>query len=156
MAANSINIFINLAILLFLLSTTRIPKTFSRSLLEEKMIRTHEDWMALHGRVYKDITEKEHRYNIFKENVNHIEAFNNNDKNLSYKLGVNKFADLTNEEFRAKYTGYNNKHTKPSNVMTSLETKPFKYNNFTTIRFSMDWRSKKAVTSIKDQGECGE
>ncbi|KAI3440006.1 uncharacterized protein J3R85_004157, partial [Psidium guajava] len=33
--------------------------------------------------------------------------------------------------------------------------KPFKYANFTAIPAALDWRTEKAVTSVKDQGHCG-
>ena len=51
------------------------------------------------GCVYKDIIEKKKHYKIFKENVAYIESFNNA-ANKPYKLSVNQFVDLTNEEFR--------------------------------------------------------
>ncbi|OAY80099.1 Fruit bromelain [Ananas comosus] len=60
--------------------------------------------MAEYGRVYNDNDEKLHRFQIFKNNVNHIETFNSRSGN-SYTLGVNKFADMTNSEFTAQYTG---------------------------------------------------
>jgi C1A family cysteine protease len=40
------------------------------------------------------------RYKIFKQNLKYIEETNS--KDLSYKLGINKFSDITNEEFRQK------------------------------------------------------
>ncbi|KAK3033404.1 hypothetical protein RJ639_032377 [Escallonia herrerae] len=58
----------------------------------------HEKWVGRYGRVEKDTEEKNRRFKIFEENVKHIESFNRaNDK--PYKLSINKFADLTNEEF---------------------------------------------------------
>ncbi|GAY58985.1 hypothetical protein CUMW_191090 [Citrus unshiu] len=57
--------------------------------------------MARCGCVYNDNIEKEKRSNIFKQNVARIEAFNNKANNEKpYKLAVNVFADLTNEEFK--------------------------------------------------------
>ena len=44
--------------------------------------------------VYRNDAEKATRYNIFKENVARIDAFNS-------QSGVNQFADLTNEELKA-------------------------------------------------------
>ncbi|XP_010052203.2 senescence-specific cysteine protease SAG12 [Eucalyptus grandis] len=128
-----------------------VSETLSRPLVEEHLLKQHEEWMAIHGRIYKDAVEKAKRYEIFKENVKHINAFNNG-KDKGYKLAVNKFADLTNEEFRASYTGYKRR---PTRVLSSVDVKPFKYANFTAIPAALDWRTKKAVTSVKDQGVCG-
>ncbi|PKI42757.1 hypothetical protein CRG98_036885, partial [Punica granatum] len=50
------------------------------------MRERHEQWMAQYGRVYKDATEKQRCFDIFKENVEHIESFNSaNEK--PYRLG---------------------------------------------------------------------
>ncbi|MFQ6639269.1 hypothetical protein Gotur_015994 [Gossypium turneri] len=76
-----------------------------RPLNEEHMLKRHEEWMAVHGRVYTDSAEHENLFAIFKENVERIDAFNNGVEK-GYKLGVNKFADLTNEEFRSLHIGY--------------------------------------------------
>jgi|ERR1712136_725500 len=54
-------------------------------------------------KVYNDINEESVRFENFKTNVGIIRA--TNAKNLTYKLGVNQFADLTQDEFAATYTG---------------------------------------------------
>ncbi|CAK9160491.1 unnamed protein product [Ilex paraguariensis] len=48
----------------------------SRTLPEASISERHEQWMARHGRVYKDIAEKERLFMIFKDNVEFIESFN--------------------------------------------------------------------------------
>ncbi|KAJ8753474.1 hypothetical protein K2173_019873 [Erythroxylum novogranatense] len=119
----------------------------ARTLQGLSMRQRHQQWMALYGRVYKDVKEKEARFKIFKANVEHIDSFNAaGDK--SYKLGVNQFADLTNEEFkttRNRFKGH----------MCSKQAGPFRYENVTDIPSNVDWREKGAVTPIKDQGQCG-
>ncbi|KAH7856973.1 hypothetical protein Vadar_007448 [Vaccinium darrowii] len=124
-------------------------QTMSRKLPESSMSVSHEQWMARYGRVYKDDTEREMRFNIFKGNVEFIESFNRAG-NRPYKLGINQFADLTNEEFRASHNGYK----KPSHPGQSKVQK-FRYENVSAVPSSMDWRKKGAVTAIKDQGQCG-
>ena len=113
------------------------------------MVARHESWMAQYNRVYKDATEKAYRFEVFKANVGFIESFNA--KNLKFYLGVNQFADLTNEEFKATKA---NKGYKPS-----MERMPtgFRYENvsFDALPATVDWRTKGAVTPIKDQGQCG-
>ncbi|KAM0030084.1 putative cathepsin H [Helianthus debilis subsp. tardiflorus] len=44
-----------------------------------------------------------HRYSIFAQSLETIRSHNN--KGLSYTLGVNKYADMTWEEFSKKQTG---------------------------------------------------
>ncbi|KAH9763517.1 hypothetical protein KPL70_001200 [Citrus sinensis] len=76
-------------------------KHASRTLQDASGCESHEQWMARCGCVYNDNIEKEKRSNIFKQNVARIEAFNNKANNEKpYKLAVNVFADLTNEEFK--------------------------------------------------------
>lgn len=126
-----------------------VPQATSRNFQEASMYERHEEWMARYGRGYKDASEKEKRYNIFKENVARIEAFNKaNDK--PYKLGVNAFADLTNEEFKATRNRF-----KGHMCSQLTKTASFKYENITAVPASMDWTKKGAVTPIKDQGQCG-
>ncbi|XP_038691403.1 senescence-specific cysteine protease SAG12-like [Tripterygium wilfordii] len=133
---------------LLLMLAVCIPYVSCSLLNEERMLKRHEDWMAQHNRIYKDAGEKERRYMIFKENVKRIDAFNNGvDK--GYKLAVNKFADLTKEEFRTRYTGLR-KMQPPT-----LKRTPFKYSNVTAVPQTMDWRKKGAVTPVKYQGSCG-
>ncbi|KAL3741707.1 hypothetical protein ACJRO7_017215 [Eucalyptus globulus] len=145
---NQFSFLTSAALLVIIVS---VSETLCRPLEEEHLLKQHEEWMAIHGRVYKDAVEKAKRYEIFKENVKRINAFNNG-KDVGYKMAVNKFADLTNEEFRASYTGYKRR---PTRVLSSGEKKPFKYANFTAIPAALDWRTKKAVTPVKDQGGCG-
>lgn len=124
-------------------------QTVARTLHESSMSERHKQWMARYGRVYKDDAEREMRYEIFKNNVEFIESFNRAGNRL-YKLGINQFADVTNEEFQASHNGYK----KPSQLRQSEGTK-FRYENVSAVPASMDWRMKGAVTPVKDQGQCG-
>ncbi|KAM7270714.1 hypothetical protein ACFE04_029928 [Oxalis oulophora] len=118
----------------------------SRNFQDALMHQRHQEWMTRYERVYKDDNEKEERFKIFKENVEFIESFNNG-IGKSYKLGVNKFADLTNEEFkdsRNRFKGH----------MCSPKTGSFSYENVSALPSTVDWRKKGAVTPVKDQGQC--
>lgn len=114
--------------------------------------------MARHGRTYKNDIEKAKRLNIFTKNVKFIESFNNNDSK-SYKLGINKFTDLTSEEFMRYYTtnhGLNSKFSSiKSQKLSPTTISSFKYENISDVPSEMDWRKSGVVTSIKDQGQCG-
>ncbi|KAK4268179.1 hypothetical protein QN277_024867 [Acacia crassicarpa] len=121
----------------------------SRILPDASMQERHEQWMIQYGKVYKDIQEKEKRFNIFQQNVEYIEGFNR-DGTKPYKLGLNQFADLTNEEFTASRNRFK------GHMCSSITRTPsFKYENVTDMPSSVDWRQQGAVTPIKNQGECG-
>lgn len=114
--------------------------------VEASAIMTHEQWMSRYGRVYKDAEEKAMRSTIFSKNLEYIESFNKANTK-PYKLGVNEFADLTNEEFttRNRYKSH----------VCAPATNEFRYANVSALPSTMDWRKKGAVTPIKDQGQCG-
>ncbi|GMP74374.1 hypothetical protein CsSME_00031812 [Camellia sinensis var. sinensis] len=118
-------------------------QAMSRTLPGASMSERHEQWMADHGRVYKDNAEKDMRFKIFNNNVLFIESFNNAG-NQPYKLSINQFADLTNEEFQASHNGYRiPSHARPSKMT------PFRYENVTAVPANMDWRKKGAATPIR-------
>ncbi|MED6191648.1 hypothetical protein PIB30_001923 [Stylosanthes scabra] len=128
--------------------------TMSRKLVELEACsrERHQQWMIEQGKNYIDDAEKEKRYQIYRENVVFIESFNAN-KNETFKLGVNQFADQTFEEFKSSVLK-GNKEGSLDLFGTEIET-PFKYENVTEIPETMDWRERGAVTPIKDQNVCG-
>ncbi|RYR68542.1 hypothetical protein Ahy_A03g015040 [Arachis hypogaea] len=139
--------FHQIIILFFLILTLwNSQVTMSRRLFESTCTRErHEKWMEEYGKVYKDGEEKERRFRIFKNNVEFIESFNAaGDK--SFKLSVNRFADLSVEEFKASLNGLPKSH---------WQTTPFRHENVTDIPETVDWRKRGVVTPIKDQGTCG-
>merc|ERR1711998_676148 len=89
-----------------------------------------------------------HRFAVFKDNVDFIVDHNKNKaQELGYTTGINEFADLTNAEFKRLYTGYNAMTKKPSlNV---------ELHDVSAAPSSVDWTTKKAVTPVKNQGQCG-
>lgn len=138
-----------LLILVLTTATTHVAGA-GRSLKEaapSAMAETHRSWMKEHGRVYKDSSEEANRFEIFKKNAEYIYSFNK-ERNKSFKLGLNRFSDLTDEEFSALMKGY-----KPSNLLRSPPTS-FMHANVSASP-SVDWRNEGAVTPVKDQGECG-
>ncbi|CAI0422820.1 unnamed protein product [Linum tenue] len=112
------------------------------------MAQRHQQWMNQHGIVYKTAAEKQTRFNIFKNNVEYIESFNSAGTK-PYKLALNQFADQTVEEFKSS------RNDTLQVAAATTTTKPFKYENVKDVPATMDWRTKGAVTPVKDQGQCG-
>lgn len=71
-----------------------------------------------------------------------------NSKNLSYKLGHNKFSGLNSNEF-SKFGGFF-KSLEKSNQLRKIDV-----SQKLTFPESLDWEEKGAVTPVKDQGQCG-
>ncbi|KAI8549079.1 hypothetical protein RHMOL_Rhmol07G0323200 [Rhododendron molle] len=112
------------------------------------LIDLFESWMAKHSKTYESIEEKLHRFEVFKDNLKHIDE--RNKKIINYWLGLNEFADLSHEEFRTMYLGLHVDLPKRKG-----STEEFSYRDIVDLPKSVDWRKKGAVTPIKNQGSCG-
>ncbi|WRX13877.1 Peptidase C1A, partial [Theobroma cacao] len=64
----------------------------------DKLIELFESWISKHGKIYESIEEKLLRFEVFKDNLKHIDK--RNKEISSYWLGLNEFADLSHEEFK--------------------------------------------------------
>ncbi|XP_073315710.1 cysteine protease XCP2-like [Primulina huaijiensis] len=116
----------------------------------DKLINLFESWMDKHGKKYKSIEDKLLRFEIFKDNLKHIDERNKATSN--YWLGLNEFADMSPDEFKKGYLGF-----KVDSMFHKKNDSPqeFMYKDFNTLPKSVDWRKKGAVTRIKNQGSCG-
>jgi C1A family cysteine protease len=112
-----------------------------------EMWQLFSDFKQRFNKDYESFHEMENRYNIFRSNM--IDIINHNrDENNSFKLGMNHFTDLTNTEFREinKLYGFTAPTSKYCDFFKESENSSSK---------EIDWRVKGAVTSVKDQGQCG-
>ena len=112
----------------------------------DKLINLFESWVDKHGKMYKTLEEKLHRFEIFKDNLKHIDERNKVVSN--YWLGLNEFSDLSHDEFKKMFLGL-----KSDQIPKRGEN--FKYRDFVDVPKSVDWRKKGAVTRVKNQGQCG-
>uniref|UniRef100_A0A1J3EMQ9 Senescence-specific cysteine protease SAG12 n=2 Tax=Noccaea caerulescens TaxID=107243 RepID=A0A1J3EMQ9_NOCCA len=142
-------------ILTIILSSSIAGATSRGGLFEASATEKHEQWMARFHRVYSSESEKKSRFEIFKKNLEFVRSFNMN-KNKTYEMNVNEFSDLTDEEFRATYTGLVIPEGMTGNLTSeSSKTVPFRYGDSDAAE-SMDWRNEGAVTPVKNQGSsCG-
>ncbi|KAH3761194.1 intraflagellar transport protein 122-like [Pelomyxa schiedti] len=101
-------------------------------------------WAAAYNKVYGTEEEMGFRFGVWKQNRQFV--LKHNSEGHSWTVGLNAFADITPEEFRAKYL------LKPFTVSKNNTVKdPEILGTVTPI----DWRDKDAVTDVKNQGDCG-
>ncbi|KAI5661124.1 hypothetical protein M9H77_20447 [Catharanthus roseus] len=124
------------------------PQTNWRS--HDEVMGLYESWLVEHGKTYDSIGEKSKRFEIFKDNLRYIDD-QNSIANSTYKLGLNKFADLTLDEYLSMYLG-----TRPAAVESEERISDQYLPSATdTLPISFDWRQKGAVTPVRNQGRCG-
>ncbi|XP_015792775.1 cathepsin L1-like [Tetranychus urticae] len=109
-----------------------------------------ESFKTKYGKYYASTAEETFRRNVFAQKLEEIKAHNRRADNgeVTYRKGINKFSDLTAEEFKAKYLGF-----KP----TARQSTSFihKVNYTVKVPASVDWRTKGIVSEVKNQQECG-
>ncbi|KAG0515732.1 hypothetical protein BDA96_10G303500 [Sorghum bicolor] len=133
---------------------------------EESLWALYERWCA-HYNMARDHGEKTRRFDLFKENARRIYE-HNHQGNATYTLGLNRFSDMTDEEFnRSPYGGC---LTAPRMSDDEIEELHHHHQQEDDGSFNLthgsgggklgappavDWRGR-AVTRVKDQGPtCG-
>ena len=89
------------------------------------------------------------KFNNFKVSYDRVQAVNNDDT-LTYTLELNKFAGMSNDEWKKQYLGMRPSEVGPRDFAQYVST-----NNNQTAPAAWDWRTKGAVTKVKNQGQCG-
>jgi len=120
-----------------------VAAVFARTEIEYK--ESFTNYVHQFSKVYSS-SDFEKRYNAFKFNLDYVESFNAENNGMT--LEMNKFADLSLDEFKQIYLTLKYDHeTKVSqNVFES---------QVGDLPASVDWRTQGAVTPIKNQGQCG-
>lgn len=110
----------------------------------------YENWLNRYGRKNRTEAERRYRFGVYSKNVQLIDYVNS--LNLPFKLKDNKFAEMTNREFRETHLGLRyrpKRHQYPKNGENET------FEGYAQLPPSVDWRRRGAVTPVKDQGNCG-
>jgi len=131
----------------FLLVALCIVVTFcicNAQTADKDLQTTFLEWQQTHGKSYST-DEFQHRWKLWRYNYKWIQGFNK--KNVGFTVAMNKYGDLSNQEFNTMFKGLKSVIRKPSNVSTGVDV--------SALPSSVDWRTKGVVTGIKNQGQCG-
>lgn len=126
---------------------------------EEEVVEVFQEWKKKYGKVYRSDEESEKRFENFKNNLKYVME-KNMGGNSEGTVGMNKFADMSNEEFKNVYSS---KIKMPFNKKKAIEMKglqkkrgpPPPAAHCEAPPSSLDWRKRGVVTHVKDQGDCG-
>ncbi|KVH89490.1 Cysteine peptidase, cysteine active site-containing protein [Cynara cardunculus var. scolymus] len=125
-------------------------------LSSEKVYELFGKWKEMHGKTYEHEAEEAQRLGNFQKSLKYILEKNSKRKSeTEHMVGLNKFADLSNEEFKKMYLS---KIKGPRR--NTLKMRGENGNTTSNLRScdaptSLDWRDKGVVTPMKDQGQCG-
>jgi len=114
----------------------------SLALSELEYRSAFEDFKSDYGKTYEE-QESAYRYGIFKDNLDFVNNFDSNSRGFS--VAMNEFGDLTSREFASIYNGLN--------ITRKTEKRTFVQSTRTDFADMLDWRTKGAVTPIKNQGQ---
>lgn len=108
-----------------------------------------DQFMAEHNKQYLSEMEKEERFAIFQQNLRLIDQMNAEELGTA-EYGINQFADLSQAEFKEQYLI-------PPRRPMQFESDRYLHlaNQPQDLADSWDWRTKGAVTGVKDQGTVG-
>ncbi|KAG5870091.1 hypothetical protein JTB14_015190 [Gonioctena quinquepunctata] len=131
-------------------TTTKVCIMFDASLRTDVFTLEWERFKLKYSRDYQNYDEENHRFAIFNSNLLRIKEHNEKYENglSSYKMGVNRFADITPKEFKERLTY--SKRSEPT-----ISAKQTVIDHEGNLPVEIDWAKKGAVTPVKDQADCG-
>ncbi|KAG4948547.1 hypothetical protein JHK86_041786 [Glycine max] len=110
---------------------------------EEGVVELFQRWKEENKKIYRNPEEEKLRFENFKRNLKYI--VEKNSKRISpygQSLGLNQFADMSNEEFKSKFMS---KVKKPFSKRNGVSSKDHSCED---EPYSLDWRKKGEKTKV--------
>ncbi|EDV20305.1 uncharacterized protein TRIADDRAFT_61245 [Trichoplax adhaerens] len=113
----------------------------------DPMFKNYLQFIKEYNKSYNNIQELNYRYQVFTKNMARAMLFQKHD-NATGRYGFTKLSDLTDQEVKSFYA----MKKWPQQL---YPTKKANIPQLNSLPQSFDWRSKGAVTAVKDQKRCG-
>uniref|UniRef100_A0A8C4QDW2 Cathepsin L n=1 Tax=Eptatretus burgeri TaxID=7764 RepID=A0A8C4QDW2_EPTBU len=112
-----------------------------------------ESWKQQYGKTYLGRGEEVLRKKVWESNLQIVQQHNAlaDQGKATYRMGMNAYADLYNEEFMALKNG--GCFLQPKEKKSGAST--FQPLTGVSLPAAIDWRDYGYVTDVKDQGQCG-
>ena len=130
----------NKFVLLFLFAIVACEVDF-----DSLAFRAFQRFIKKYNKKYDSMNEYLARFQAFRQNLNKLAE----NGPQTYKTGITKFADMTQQEFAKTYLNLN------FNAFALLNLNPVKVKVTNAAPDAFDWRDKNVVSAVKDQGSCG-
>jgi cathepsin F len=113
------------------------------------------DFIVKYNKQYKNEDEKRTKFEIFKHNLQILNEKNKLDSSAVYD--INYHSDMSKNEFLRKQTGFkiNLKNNAMLKKNIQCQHKLISGQPSCLLPESFDWRDRNAVTSVKNQQDCG-
>jgi cathepsin L len=114
---------------------------------EKEYETSFTEWMVKYEKSYAP-EELFYRFEVYKSTLDWVTNYNAQ-ANRTAEMETNQFADLTPAEFKLVYLGLKPELARGKKISTLVDL------GEPTYPGTLDWRSKGAVTPVKNQGQCG-
>jgi len=129
--------------------------TAGADLTEAFLAAEFDYFVSKYARSYVSSDEHQARFRVFADNYRKIVEHNERSSELGYTLMINKFGDLTREEFRNQYLGVGrDKDFTLNSNLAQQDFSPVDSDSDSALPSYVDWREKDKVSRVKDQGKC--
>lgn len=126
-----------------LFSTINSTKQDSLKSIPPHVHSLYSAWKMKHGLLRSTPSEHDFRLGVFYETYRGVEELRK--KHPEAKFALNKFSDMTMEEFKKSYLGYKSSPVQNSNTVGNLET---------SLAQNIPAEFTVKTTEVKDQGPC--
>jgi cathepsin F len=133
-----------IALLLVALVAVALASPAPSDAIEEQF----QQWMRKYHKVYPAQTEYQTRLSIFRSNMAWADELNANEQGTA-TYGASPFADMSRDEFRARYLGLRQQWPNRDEIPVAADL------DVSAAPDSVDWRTQGVVTEVKNQGQCG-